>query len=161
METCVWLVIVAIAATLIFSLRLVPETLHPAEIWFIWLSAAAVAQHHFNLLETNWGWIGLPKGAKIFWSDELVAVGVVPSLFVWLACVWLHPALGLARKAASTVGWWAVAAGGVLLMERLDFVTLQSGKLMDIYIQAGIYLAEMLLISRIYRHFFVKAGEAA
>jgi hypothetical protein len=161
MVTIVWLGVIAVVSALMFSLRYVPDSLHPAEVWFVWLSASAVAQHHLNLLTTNWHWFGLPTGAKIFWSDELITVGLIPSLVVWLTSVWFHKEIGLIWKATVTFLWYAAVACGAPMLEWVGLATIKQGKLVNIYVQEAVYIAEMLLIAWIYRCFLVKARRAA
>jgi hypothetical protein len=153
--------VIAAVSALMFSLRYVPDALHPAEVWFVWLSASAVAQHHLNLLTTNWHWIVLPTGTKIFWSDEMIAFGLIPSLIVWLTSVWFHSQIRLIWKAAVTFLWYAAVAVGVPMLEWVGLATIKPGKLVDIYVQEAVYIAEMLLIAWIYRCFLVKARGTA
>jgi hypothetical protein len=139
-----------------FSLRYVPDTLHPAEVWFVGLSASAVAQHHMNLMTTNWGWLVLPGGAKTFWSNELITVGLIPCLVVWIASVWFYSGIALSWKAAATVGWFAAVACGAPMLEWSGLAAIKPGKLGGIYIQEAVYMMEMLLIARLFRFILVK-----
>jgi hypothetical protein len=156
MVTIVWLGVIAVVAALMFSLRYVPDSLHPAEVWFVWLSASAAAQHHLNLMSTNWNWFDLPKNAKIFWSDELIAIGIIPCLIVWIASVWFHPQIGRIWKAVATILWFAAVACGAPLLEWSGFAAIKPGKLGGIYVQEAVYIAEMMLIVRVYRRYINK-----
>ncbi|WP_248929995.1 hypothetical protein [Paenibacillus hamazuiensis] len=159
MLIAVFIVIITLAALVLYSLRFTRKVLHPVEIIVNWLMISAISDHLFILNTLTHKMIFYEKKLIIFFILTLNAVLLTPGLTVWLLNAWFHPQLNVYQKGIFVLWWFLLTAGADYALHTLGLTTFIRWNQAFQFLHEIIMLLLSLAFAHLYRYLLRKEGE--